>query len=394
MAERSPLVVFSDDWGRHPSSCQHLIRHLLPQRPVVWVNTIGTRPPRFNWSTVVRGCGKLRSWLWPANGQHTSWNCLPPSAPELVPPPRVLNPKMWPSFRSRLGRSLNRHLLRRALGPVVDSFPVAPIIVTTIPVVADLVGEIRAARWVYYCVDDFSLWPGLDSRTLQQMEAELVPKVNTVIAVSETLQAHIARLGQAAHLLTHGVDVAFWQTANSDTARSLAEIDALPRPLVVYWGVIDRRLDVRFVATLADTMTAGTILLVGPRDEPDPALVRLPRVRLLPPRPLTDLPALAQRAGALIAPYADSPVTRALQPLKLKEYLATGKPVIARRLPATLTWADAADIVDTATAFAQAVQQRLQSGVPAPQQLARHRLAAESWAAKAQQFQQWIDGDE
>lgn len=392
MAERAPLLVFSDEWGRHPSSCQHLIRHLLPRRPVIWVNTIGTRPPRFNWNTVIRGWGKLRRWWGPSTNPDTPENGQPTHAAGPISAPRVLDPKMWPSFRSRFGRFLNRRLLLRALQPVVDSLPAAPIVVTTLPLVADLVGELRAARWVYYCVDDFSVWPGLDSRTLQQMEADLVPRMNTVIAVSETLQAHIARLGQSAQLLTHGVDVAFWQTVAGDPPRSLPAVEAWPRPLVVYWGVVDRRLDVAFVAALAAAMTAGTILFVGPRDEPDPALLRLPRVRLLPPLPLSDLPALAHYAGALIAPYADCPVTRAIQPLKLKEYLATGKPVIARRLPATAAWADAADIVDTAAAFAQAVRHRLDCGVPESQQQARRRLAAESWAAKAEQFERWLDG--
>src|SRR5262245_66433949 len=65
MPETSPLLVFSDDWGRHPSSCQHLIAKLLPHRSVTWVNTIGTRPPGLNWSTLTRGLGKVRSWLAP-----------------------------------------------------------------------------------------------------------------------------------------------------------------------------------------------------------------------------------------------------------------------------------------------------------------------------------------
>ena len=62
-----PLVVFADDWGRHPSSCQHLVRHLLPTRQVVWVNTIGTRPPRLDWGTAKRAAGKLWGWMTPAN---------------------------------------------------------------------------------------------------------------------------------------------------------------------------------------------------------------------------------------------------------------------------------------------------------------------------------------
>ena len=56
------ILVFADDWGRHPSSAQHLIRQLLPRRRVVWVNTIGTRKPRFDRATLQRGFEKLRHW--------------------------------------------------------------------------------------------------------------------------------------------------------------------------------------------------------------------------------------------------------------------------------------------------------------------------------------------
>ena len=105
-----------------------------------------------------------------------------------------------------------------------------------------------------------------------------------------------------------------------------------------------------------------------------------------------DLPALAARAAVLIAPYADLPVTRAMQPLKLKEYLATGKPVVMRKLPATDPWADCADVVDTPEAFASAVLARLKGGLPEEQRRARARLETETWAAKAAQFETWLDG--
>ena len=403
MPEPAPLIVFSDDWGRHPSSCQHLVRHLLPRRRVTWVNTIGTRPPRFDWLTVTRGFGKLAQWTGlsrpnpPApfpkreGGESPSPRGL--GVGEGLLRPRVLNPKMWPSFRSRFGRGLNRRLLTRALRSATESDP-AHVIVTTLPLVADLVGRLRAARWVYYCVDDFSVWPGLDGRTLQRMEAELVAKVDVAIAVSATLQTHLAKLGKPSHLLTHGVDLDFWRKpVPSDTPESLRDLAGVPAPLVVFWGVIDRRMDCQFVRKLAEAMTEGTILLVGPQDNPDPDLLRLPRVRALPPVPYADLPTLAARTRVLVAPYADLPVTRAMQPLKFKEYLATGLPVVVRKLPATEEWADCADVVKSPEAFAGAVLTRLRDGLPEEQRRARSRLDAEGWAAKAAQFERWVDGE-
>jgi glycosyltransferase involved in cell wall biosynthesis len=300
---------------------------------------------------------------------------------------------MWPTFRSHFARSLNRRLLTRALGPVAEAMPQPPVVVTTLPLVADLVDQFRAARWVYYCVDDFSVWPGLDGRTMRAMEVELLPKVDAVIAVSETLQAHLAELGTPSHLLTHGVDLDFWRAPVPDALPpSLRALDAMPRPLAVYWGVIDRRLDPEFVKALHYIQSAARVLFVGPQDNPDPELLHLPRVEALPPLPFADLPALAARADILIAPYADLPVTRAMQPLKLKEYMATGKPVVVRKLPATAEWGDCVDVVDTPAEFARAVQLRWREGVPESQRQARKRLEGESWSAKAEQFEKWVDG--
>jgi glycosyltransferase involved in cell wall biosynthesis len=228
---------------------------------------------------------------------------------------------------------------------------------------------------------------------MQRLEAELVPKVDVCISVSETLQTHLAKLGKPSHLLTHGVDLDFWQDyTEHDLPLWLSKLREFGSPLVVYWGVLDRRTDLTFVKALSEAMTEGTILFVGPQDNPDPELLKCPRVRTFPSIPFEELPSLAVRASVLIAPYADLPVTRAMQPLKLKEYIATGKPVVVRKLPATAEWIDCVDVVETPEAFAQAVLLRLREGVPEAQKLARVQLASEGWAAKAEQFEKWVDG--
>jgi hypothetical protein len=42
-ADASRLVVFGDDWGRHPSGTQHFIRQLLPRYRVPIVLIQSTR---------------------------------------------------------------------------------------------------------------------------------------------------------------------------------------------------------------------------------------------------------------------------------------------------------------------------------------------------------------
>ncbi len=374
------LLVFSDDWGRHPSSSQHQVGHHLERYRVLGVNTIGTRRPSLDLATLKRGYEKIRQWSRPSEASEPLPDHL-----------RVLRPKMWPWLSSQFDRKLNRELLHRQLSPLLRSLSAPVIAITTIPIVADLVGLLPVQQWVYYCVDDFSEWPGLDRQAMLEMEEKLVRKVDQVVAVSDTLQRKMGQRGRTAPLLTHGVDLDFWKR---NIPAPLPQLEGVERPLVTFWGVVDRRMDVGFVQRLSADLSRGTILLVGPDGDPDPALLSIDRVVRVPPLPFSLLPRLGQDSDVLIMPYADLPVTRAIQPLKLKEYLATGKPVVVRDLPATHHWVDSADLASTPEDFSRAVRERLETGLPAYQSQARERLSEESWQEKARLLETWILGQE
>jgi len=371
---RSGLVVFADDWGRHPSSCQHLVRQLLGRYEVLWVNTIGTRAPKLNLATLRRGVEKLCDWIRPRR---------PAAWPRGL---RVADPTMWPWCRTAFDRHVNRRLLTRQLAGAIRELPRPVVAVTTLPTVADLVGVLPVDRWIYYCVDDFSLWPGLDHAALRRGEEMLVARADVLIAVSETLQRKLHSAGRPSHLVTHGVDLDHW--AGEDSHESLPAFEHLERPWIVFWGVVDRRLDTAFLARLGADLNRGTIVLVGPESDPDPTLASCPRVVRLPAMAYEQLPVLARRSNVLIMPYIDAGVTRAMQPLKMKEYMATGRPVVLRELPATRDWPDCADLTDSPEGFSHAVRLRLETGLPSDQKIARTRLADEGWAAKADLFAQ------
>ncbi len=381
-AASGSLVVFSDDWGRHPSSCQHLVRQLLPDHKVLWVNTIGTRAPRLDLQTVRRVAEKVLQWgRRSSRGRSHDADESVQTHPNLT----VTNPKMWPWFATDRDRRLNRWLLTRQLNSLIRRLPQPVVALTTLPITADLPGQLSVAGWIYYCVDDFSVWPGLDGKTLRRMDQDMVRRADTLIAVSETLQGMIAAEGRTSQLLTHGVDVDFWRTPSSD---SLRQADVLLAGTsgrhIVFWGVIDRRLETAAIRQLSNECPGDTLVFIGPQQDPDPEILNLPNVVVRPPQPLKILPGIAARADVLMMPYADLPVTRAMQPLKLKEYLATGRAVVVNRLPSTDAWEDCMDISTTPQDFSQLVQTRLSQGVPAEQLNSRRRLDQESWTTKSQ----------
>lgn len=151
----------------------------------------------------------------------------------------------------------------------------------------------------------------------------------------------------------------------------------------LFWGLIDKRLDVDWCLKLADY---GRLVLVGPVQFAAPQLINHPSIVMPGPVAYANLPGIAQHSDVLVMPYADLPVTRAMQPLKFKEYLATGRPIVARNLPAVLDWDDAADITGSVDSFITLAVQRAIGGIPASQRDARKRLSQETWQCKAQQL--------
>jgi len=386
------LTVFSDDWGRHPSSCQHIVGKLLPRHPTLWVNTVGTRRPTLSVSDARRVAGKLKTWLGGPRGEATA---LPSNL-------SVISPLMYPGFRSGMQRRFNAGRLAAAVNRRLPG-GARRVAITTLPITADLPGKLNVDAWVYYCVDDFSVWPGLDAEVMQEMERRMVQRADAVIAVSPTLQQRIAQMGCEATLMTHGIDLEHWQASQSaqplQTAGNSAAsgpvnvadvVASAKRPMLLFWGLIDTRLDAAMLRAAAESGRFDTIMLVGPQQSPDPTLASLPGVALAGPAAYADLPAIAQHADVLVMPYDDRPVTRAMQPLKFKEYLATGKPVVARQLPSLAEWSDAADLVATPTQFVEACAMRCERGIDESQAEARQRLKEETWTAKAAAFEKVI----
>jgi glycosyltransferase involved in cell wall biosynthesis len=391
---------------------------------------------------------------------------------------------MYPGFRKPWMRRLNAKLIaravHRALGPRERPPRRRRVVITTVPITADLPGLLDVDRWIYYCVDDFSVWPGLDGSILDIMDLQLATKVDAVLAVSQTLQARLKGWGCDSTLLTHGIDLEHWgwqkaegprdqgtegprgeageraadspwssgrpsvpvgegwgegggttgearvcerpspspglaargmsatldqrgrsqASAAADASAPRSPGSSVPwsrppwwprdgRPVLLFWGVVDQRLDIDWCRALA---TCGRLVLLGPQQSPHPQLGDMEGIVMPGPVAYDDLPALARAAAVLVMPYADLPVTRALQPLKFKEYLATGRPVVTRKLPATQEWSDAADVVDTIDALVAVTKQRILQGTPASQMKARARLADESWAAKARVLEAAIVG--
>jgi len=365
------LVIFGDDWGRHPSSIQHLAKQLLPIYDIHWVHTIGTRRPQLRLSDLRRGVEKAREWSFGLGKPRSGHDGVGQRCPN------IHAPIMWPTFATRASRRLNSKLIRLHLQRILaSSHKDAAALIAATPILGDVVRRTRHLPWTYYCADNYAEWPGADRDSILSLEKETVRWASRIIVTSESLRRRFASMGRRATIIDHGVDVQAW--------RCDPEPSGMSRPRAVFWGSVDGRLDISACHALAQVCD---VHLYGPQHGAAPDLDGHPGVRLHPALPFEALPQLGARADLLVMPYRDMPATRAMQPLKLKEYLATYKPVLAAPLPAVSPWAETLDVCRTPAEFRRAALMRAGRPIPQKQVQARSALARETWAAKARELQ-------
>jgi glycosyltransferase involved in cell wall biosynthesis len=370
-----PFVVFSDDWGEHPSSCQHLFRRIARDHDVIWVNTVGMRVPRLTRSDAVKAARKLARML----------RVLPASRAVGARPERlsVIQPPMMPTTGAGalarvndalVQRSVERELIRRGLEQ--------PVVVTTVPSAAGAIERMAASSVVYYRVDDFSKWPGMDRHVLLCDERKLFSRVDLVIAASQDLAGDARSAGVPVIICEHGVDAEHF--ARRDVT-STAALRSIPEPRVGFFGLLDERIDSDLIARLAMAMSDVQFVLAGPIVAAHARLRRLPNVHLTGPVPYELLPGVVAGLSTLILPYASTEQTRTLAPLKVREYLATGLPLVCTRLPGTVPFAAAMVLPESPQEWLVAIRDSLtkpRSTLDAE----RRMLVGESWDTVAARF--------
>lgn len=360
------LVVFGEDWGAHPSSTQHLIRRLARDYRILWVNSIGLRRPRLCLRDLRRVGEKLHNMLQPVTAQ-----ALPASPAGLqIVQPRVLS---WPG--NPLARQLNRLLLGRQLRQAMAAMGMQrPLLWSSLPSAVEVLDLLDPAAVVYYCGDDFAALAGVDHAAVQRQEQQLVARADLVLAASSALQARFP--AAKTRLLAHGVDA---RPFASDYPRP-ADLPS-GKPIMGFYGSLSSWLDIDLLLAVARALPYWNLVLIGPLQCDLGALLQLPNVHWLGPRSHSQLPAYVQHWQVSLLPFLDNAQIRACNPLKLREYLASGKPLVSTDFPALAGYRQHVRVAQGAPDFVQAIRQ---AGLDAPAQAPQWLEQVHSWAAVSQ----------
>ena len=199
-----------------------------------------------------------------------------------------------------------------------------------------------SATWpiVYDCVDDYAeQTDGARRHALVARADEAVSRAASVVfATTRPLVERLQARNGHTHLVPNVGDYAHFVTA-SERSAAAPEIAHLQRPIVGFSGnFLAAKVDFDLLQRLAQQRRDWTFLLIGPaQKETERRLAELasePNITWLGPKPYAELPAYVAAFDVGLIPYVSNAYTQSCFPLKLYEYLAAGKPVVATGLPA------------------------------------------------------------
>jgi O-antigen biosynthesis protein len=239
----------------------------------------------------------------------------------------------------------------------------------------------------YDCMDDHSGFLH-NSPEVLRVEERLVTRSDLVVASSDLLFEGVRNRARASRLIRNACEYEHFSDA----------VPAGPRgqgpARIGYYGAIAEWFDGGLVAELARLRPGWQFHLIGSTLAGNVrALEDLPNVRLLGERPYGELPRWIGDWDAFIIPFKRVPLTEATNPVKVYEMLATGKPVVAVRLPELVPIAEEGLIRlgDTAEQFAIALDSELQGTEPAMAERRRAFARANTWHARYLELAAAID---
>ena len=279
-----------------------------------------------------------------------------------------------------LARQINREILRWTVRRLRRQLDLNRFhLWTFLPNVSDYMDGLGEELSVYYCVDEWSMFSHLDRGKTVAAERNLLEKVDCVFAVTDQLAAVKRAVNPETHLAPHGVD-------RDDFARALdpatvvpADLAGLPRPVIGFYGTLRDWVDVELIAAVARARPSWSIALIGQVLDKPTALAGLPNVHLLGRKPHADLPRYCKGFDLAIIPYLLIERMAFVNPIKLREYLSAGLPVVSTSIPEAAKYSAWCSIADGPAAFLAAIEQQLAGDSPEKRRARSEAMKSETW---------------
>jgi glycosyltransferase involved in cell wall biosynthesis len=324
------VILFSTaDWD-HPfwTNKQHTAR-MMAQKGfhVLYIESLGLRQPQLKSADITRIFRRIKKFF---AGVREAEERL-----------HVYSPVVIPFHRYAWVRRLNDWILRTHLRRIQAKLKLdRPLVWTYNPMILDLARTLSPSRIVYHNVDDLSAAPGIDSAAVRTAEDHLLQAANLVFCTSRKLEQRSREVaGDRVHFFGNVVDYQHFARARSELAEP-EDLRAIPHPRIGFIGALSSyKFDVPMVRDAARAMPEWHWVLIGKVGEgqPDTSMESLrdeANIHFLGPKSYTELPTYLKYFDVTTIPCPVNDYTQSMFPMKFFEYMAAGKPIVARKIDA------------------------------------------------------------
>ena len=366
-----------DWWYHHPHSKNHLMRRFARAgNKVIFVNSISMGLASLsNKDFLPRIARKLRSYAKLARVTAEGIT--------------VVSPAAVPFFGSRAARIANRRLLRAQIGALARRRGLSqPILWIAIPTAVEMIGQFDESLIIYQVSDKYdanTMDHATDPVLIRRLHERALNAADIIFYSGRKLLAEATIARERSYLLEQAVDFAHWSRVGSGELEIAPEIAAIPRPRLGYFGAIEPWLvDQELIRRAVRERRSWHWVFIGNRSR-GLEIEDLPNVHFLPAVAYDDLPRYAAGFDVCVLPWeTEQAFTSYGSAIKVREYLATGKPVVIAPLPEYEPMGDVLRIARSRDDFLRLIQDALDERGTEAARARQASVANGTWDARAE----------
>jgi glycosyltransferase involved in cell wall biosynthesis len=386
MLHGKSIICFGgeDWWYHHPHSKAHLMRIFARAgNKVIFVNSISMGLP-----------GLAHKDLLPRIKRKLgSYSKFARQTEEGI---TVVSPASLPFFGTAVARKVNRRLLSAQIGRLARSRGLTrPILWIAIPTAAEMIGTLDESAVVYQVSDKYdanTMDHATDPALIRRLHEHAIDAADLVFYSGRKLFNEATRGCERSHLLEQGVDYDHWRKVSEGTLAIAPEVAAIPRPRIGYFGAIEPWLvDQELIKRAARERPEWQWIFIGNKSR-GLEIEELPNTHFLPPVAYAELPNYAAGFDVCVLPWeTEQSFTSYGSAIKVREYLATGKPVVIAPLPEYEPMGDVLRIARTREQFLQLVEEALLENDAGAAMRRQAAVASGTWDARAEHVSELIE---
>jgi glycosyltransferase involved in cell wall biosynthesis len=239
--------------------------------------------------------------------------------------------------------------------------------------------------------DKYSRFPEASQEFIKNCEEKLLKSSDLILYVNRKLMAEDRGACGRKYYIGHGVDYDHFAAATNDNTSIHPELAGLKRPIIGFFGAIDDyTVDLELLKYAGRSLPDMSFVLIGLSTVDISDITSLPNVRYLGFKPYSDIPKFGANFDVGIMPWLQNDWIEYCNPVKLKEYLALGIPVVTTPIPQASEYPRLLNVANTPEGFVQAIRAAIAADNGHLRQLRKKAVENDSWQHKADEVLQLV----